>query len=205
MLNKFVILILKGLLTVLPLALTLYFLYWIASGIEASVSPYFESAYYFPGLGIVTTILVLALVGIVVNAYVIKIVIDYSDQFIEKLPFIKTLYGAIRDAVELFQTNKRAGERQPVSVEISPDMHVVGFITSTDVANRLFPNQNKVPVYMPLSYQIGGYTVYVPKEKVSYLDIDVQTAMRIAMTGGTSIKKDGGAIKQTVRRSNSEN
>lgn len=190
MFNRFLILILKGLLTVLPLALTLYFLYWVATSIEVMLSPYFESTYYFPGLGIVTTLLVLAAIGLVVNAYVVRIVLDYSNRFIEKLPLIKTLYGAIRDAVELFKSSDKKGDRKPVSVEIGPNIHVIGFITNTSVANRLFPEQNKQPVYMPLSYQIGGYTIYVPTDKIQLLDIDVETAMRIAVTGGGSMRSE---------------
>jgi uncharacterized membrane protein len=188
MLNRFLLLIFKGLLTVLPLTLTLYFLYWLASSIEAAVSPYFESTFYFPGLGIVTVLLALAAIGTLVNAYVVKLFIAYGNEFIEKLPLIKTLYGAIKDAVELFQSNKKEEYRKPVSVEIAPDMHAIGFITNTEIAKTLFPDEEKLPVYMPLSYQIGGYTLYVPRNKIRYLDIDVETAMRIAVTGGTSIK-----------------
>ncbi|MFC4700446.1 DUF502 domain-containing protein [Glaciecola siphonariae] len=195
MFNRLVILILKGLIAVLPLGLTLYFLYWLATTVEAGLSPYFTSEYYFPGLGIVTTLVALALLGMLVNAYVVKLIIAYSNRFIEKLPLIKTLYGAIRDAVELFKSNNKDGERKPVSVLIAPDIHAIGFITNTSVAEKLFPQQGKVPVYMPLSYQIGGYTLYVPEDKITYLDIDVETAMRIAMTGGTSIQADVEEIK----------
>ena len=188
MINHFLLLIFKGLLTVLPLTLTLYFLYWLASTIEAGISPYFEDSFYFPGMGIVTVLLALAFIGMLVNAYVVKLIIGYSNTFIEKLPLIKTLYGAIKDSVELFQSNKNEEQRKPVSVEIAPNIHAIGFITNIEVADTLFPGKEKLPVYMPLSYQIGGFTLYIPKEKVSPLDIDVETAMRIAVTGGNSIK-----------------
>lgn len=195
MLNRFLILILKGLLTVLPLALTLYFLYWLVTTVEVTLAAYFKSEYYFPGLGIVTTLLVLAAVGLVVNAYVVKVLLEYSNRFIERLPFIKTLYGAITDAVELFKRSDQPSDRKPVSVEIGPNVHVIGFITSTSVADKLFPDQNKQPVYMPLSYQIGGYTIYVPADKIQPLDIDVETAMRIAVTGGSSMRSEKNTVK----------
>lgn len=189
MLNRLPVLIFKGLLTVLPLLLTVYLLFWIATSIESALSPYFSSQYYFPGLGIVTTLIVLAFVGVLVNAYIVKLILDYSNSFIERLPLVKTLYGAIQDAVALFRVNKQEDKRRAVSVEIAPDIHAVGFITNPEVAKKLFPGQEeKIPVYLPLSYQIGGYTLYVPKDKVVELDIDVQTAMRIALTGGNSIQ-----------------
>jgi uncharacterized membrane protein len=189
MINKLLVLIFKGLLTILPLVLTVYLLIWVATSVESALSPYFASQYYFPGLGIVTTLIVLAFVGVLVNAYIVKLVLDYGDSFIERLPVVKTLYGAIQDAVALFKVNKEKDTRRAVSVEIAPDIHAVGFITNPEVAKKLFPDQEeKIPVYLPLSYQIGGYTLYVPKSKVVELDIDVQTAMRIALTGGNSIQ-----------------
>nr|WP_136250462.1 DUF502 domain-containing protein [Ningiella ruwaisensis] len=188
MLNRILMLIFKGLLTVLPIGLTLYLLHWLTISVESLVAPYFSHAFYFPGLGILSTLIFLAAVGIAVNAYVVKSLLGYGNRFFERLPLIKTLYGAIRDAVALFQVSKNEGEKRPVSVEIAPDMHVIGFITNEKIAQRVFPNQDKIPVYMPLSYQIGGYTVYVPKSKVSELDIDVETAMRLAITGGNSLE-----------------
>lgn len=198
MINRFVILILKGLLTVLPLFLTLYFLYWVVTTIESMLSPYFDSQFYFPGLGLVTTLLALASVGLIVNAYVVRLFLDYSNRFIEKLPLIKTLYGAIRDAVELFKSTDQKGDHKPVSVEVAPDVHIIGFITNTKVADKLFGNQHKQPVYMPLSYQIGGYTIYVPADKIQLLDIDVETAMRIAVTGGGSMRTETDTFEKTT-------
>ncbi len=53
----------------------------------------------------------------------------------------------------------------------------------------LFPDKQKVAVYLPMSYQIGGYTLYLDPSKITDLNIDVETAMRIAVTGGNSIAK----------------
>ncbi|MBT1450345.1 DUF502 domain-containing protein [Glaciecola sp. XM2] len=195
MLNKFLLLIFKGLITILPLALTVYLLYWLTTSIESTLSPYFSSSFYFPGLGIVTTLLALAGIGIVVNAYIVRSILEYSDRFMERLPLVKTLYGAIQDAVHLFKASKEKEVRKPVTVEVSPDVHVVGFVTNVEVASKLFPEQEKVPVYLPLSYQIGGYTLYVPKDKITELDIDVETAMRIAVTGGSSIQSSNTTSK----------
>lgn len=190
MINKLLVLVFKGLLTVLPLALTVYLLYWMVTSIEKTLSPYFASEYYFPGLGIVTTLIVLAAIGLLVNAYLVKLILDTSDRFMERLPFVKTLYGAIQDAVYLFSASKQKETRRPVRVEVAPNSHLIGFMTNAQVAETLFPEQNKVAVYLPLSYQIGGYTLYVSPDKVEELDIDVETAMRIAVTGGSSLRSE---------------
>jgi uncharacterized membrane protein len=189
MFNKFVLLALKGLFTVLPFALTIYLLIWLAINTESLISPYLPAIYYFPGLGVITIIIMLAVIGLLVNAYVVRIVINASHRLIERVPLVKTLFGAIQDAVELFQMKKESDNKKAVAVQVSEGMYLIGFVTSDKVAKVLFPNDNKVAVYMPLSYQIGGYTVYLDPSKLTDLDIDVETAMRIAVTGGNSIKE----------------
>lgn len=189
MLNKFVLLTLKGLFTILPFALTIYLLMWIAITTESLLSPYLPAHYYFPGLGVITIIALLAFIGVFVNAYFVRLFISAGQRLIERVPVVKTLYGAIQDAVELFQIKKETGTKRAVSVEVSEGVNLIGFVTNDRVAKGLFPNDNKVAVYMPMSYQIGGYTLYLDPAKISDLDIDVETAMRIAVTGGNSISK----------------
>ncbi len=189
MINKFILLIVKGLLTVLPLTLTVYLLVWVITSIEAFLHPYLASVFYFPGLGIICTLLSLAAIGILINAYIVQIALNSTGVIFEKLPIVKTLYGAIRDAVALFETNKETDKKRVVLVEVSSGTHILGFVTSENVSKQLFPDENKVAVYLPLSYQIGGYTLYVTPDKITDIDIDVETAMRIAVTGGNSIQQ----------------
>lgn len=188
MFNKLFVLIFKGLLTVLPFVITIYLLTWLTNTTEGLLSPLIPPAFYFPGLGIVLALFVLAVIGIVVNIYVVKLVIDKVHGLFDKLPIIKTLFGAIKDAVDLFEVKKEQDSKKAVSIEVSSGVNLIGFITSESVAEVLFPGQNKVAVYVPFSFQIGGYTVYVEADKITDLTVDVETAMRIAVTGGNSIK-----------------
>ena len=188
MLNKLFVLIFKGLLTVLPFVITIYLLTWLTNTTETLLSPLIPDSVYFPGLGIILALVVLAAIGIVVNIYVVRLVIDKVHSIFDRLPVIKTLFGAIKDAVDLFEVKKGQDSKKAVSIEVNPGINLIGFITSDSVAEVLFPGQGKVAVYVPFSFQIGGYTVYVDSSKITELDIDVETAMRIAVTGGNSIK-----------------
>lgn len=189
MFNKFVLLTLKGLFTILPFALTIYLMVWLGVTAEGLLSPYIPAQYYFPGLGVIAIIIILAAIGVVVNAYVVELLILAGQNLIGRVPIVKTLFGAIQDAVELFQIKKDQGTKKAVAVEISEGVQLIGFVTNDKVANVLFPDQNKVAVYMPMSYQIGGYTLYLDSSKITDLNIDVETAMRIAVTGGNSISE----------------
>ena len=77
-----------------------------------------------------------------------------------------------------------------VSVQISDSIHLIGFVTNIEGGKTLFKDEEKIGVYIPLSYQIGGYTLYIDRSKVTPLDIDVESAMRIALTGGSQSKSD---------------
>lgn len=197
MLNKFLLLTLKGLFTILPFALTIYLLVWVAVTAETLLSPYIPAQYYFPGLGVIAIIIILAVIGVLVNAYIVKLFILAGQNIIGRVPVVKTLFGAIQDAVELFQSKKDQGTKKAVAVEVSKGVQLIGFVTNDKVANVLFPNQNKVAVYLPLSYQIGGYTLYLDADKITDLNIDVETAMRIAVTGGNSISETDQSAKAT--------
>lgn len=190
MLNKLLLLPVKGLVTILPFAITIYFLVWLVSTTESLLSPLIPAQYYFPGLGVVTVILALTVIGILINAYLFNWIILLGERIFARVPVVKTLFGAVQDAVELFEVKKDEGTKKAVAVELDNGFKLVGFMTSDRVANKLFPNEDKVAVYLPLSYQIGGYTVYMDRDKVTLLDIDVETAMRIAVTGGNSIEKE---------------
>jgi len=188
MFKKLGLLVIKGLLTLLPFALTIYLIVWMAMSAESLLSPYIPYEYYFPGLGVVVIIIALAAIGVLVNAYLIEQMIKYGKRTLERVPIVKTVFGAIQDAVQLFEVKKDKGKKKAVSVEVSPGVNLIGFVTNNNVADMLYPEQNKVAVYLPLSYQIGGYTLYIDTDKVTELDINVETAMRIAVTGGSSIE-----------------
>lgn len=130
-------------------------------------------------------LIILVLVGLAVNAYVVRVVIRWSGKIFERIPIIKTIYGAIQDAVNIVNSGKQQKMQSVVSVKITDSIHLIGFVTSHEGAQELFSNEQKLGVYIPLSYQIGGYTLYIDKDQLTPLDIDVETAMRIALTGGS--------------------
>ncbi|WP_339721097.1 DUF502 domain-containing protein [uncultured Paraglaciecola sp.] len=185
MLRKISLLIVQGLLALLPITLTVYFLVWLVTTIETSLTPLIPSQFYFPGLGLILGLVFLLVVGLAVNAYVISSVIAWSGKLFERIPVIKTIYGAIQDAVNLINIGKRQKMQSVVSVKITESIHLIGFVTSHESAKILFNNNEKLGVYIPLSYQIGGYTLYIDSDQLTPLDIDVEKAMRIALTGGS--------------------
>ena len=181
--RKLANLVLTGLLTVLPVALTLWVLFWAFSSLESLVGPFIPAHWYFPGVGILTGLALLVAVGLLVHGFVFRLLINLSDRLLEKIPLVKSLYAALQDVATLFNQNKHANLNKAVMVEVSEGMQLIGFITNEEVGKTLLANEDVVAVYMPFSYQIGGYTLYVSRSKLTPLDIPVEQAMRMAITG----------------------
>mgnify|MGYP003625652966 FL=1 len=184
------LLVVQGLLAVIPITLTLYALYWLVTTVEMALTPIIPAQWYFPGMGLVTGIVLLFFAGLLVNAYVIKVLLHWGELIFERIPLVKTFYGAIQDAVNLINVGKQQKMQSVVSVQISDSIHLIGFVTNQDGGKSLFKDAEKIGVYIPLSYQIGGYTLYIDRSKVTSLDIDVETAMRVALTGGAQSKSE---------------
>ena len=192
--NRIFTFILQGLIAILPLGLTVYFIYWLFSFMEAFAKPFLLSLIpldlYFPGLGTLTSIVVLVLVGIVVNLYGIRYLVKLGDRLIEKIPVVKSVYSTIQDIVTVFNiTNKKDDLRSVVSVDMGNNTNLIGFVTGAAAGKQLFGEDSKVGVYLPMSYQIGGFTVYVEQDRLTPLDISVEEAMRMAITAGIKAKK----------------
>ncbi|RDL45377.1 hypothetical protein DN730_07140 [Marinomonas piezotolerans] len=185
--NRLITLMLKGLVAVLPIGLTVYLLFWILSTAESLAKPLVllvvPQDYYFPGLGLATSLVLLAMIGLFVNLYGVRYLMKLSHRIFERIPLVKSIYGAIRDMMTVFNLSKKQELQSVVSLEIQ-GMQVIGFVTGEKTGQRLFGDADLVGVYLPLSYQIGGMTVYVSREKLTALDLTMEEGMRIAVTGG---------------------
>ena len=85
----------------------------------------------------------------------------------------------------LVNTDKKKGDLDRVVTLDIGFGKMIGFVTQ-EHANTLGigGGDDLVAVYLPMSYQIGGYTIYLPRSRVSETDLSVEQAMRIALTGG---------------------
>ncbi|SIS94378.1 DUF502 domain-containing protein [Neptunomonas antarctica] len=192
--NRIFTFIWQGLIAVLPLGLTVYFIYWLFSFMEALAKPLLLSLislrFYFPGLGILASILALVLVGILVNLYGIRYLVKLVDHLLERIPVVKSVYSTIQDIVTVFNiTDKKDDLRSAVLIDMGNDINLIGFVTGAAAGRQLFKEGNKVGVYLPMSYQIGGFTVYVEQDRLTPLDVSVEAAMRMAITAGVKAKK----------------
>lgn len=181
--------LLKGLVTILPIGLTVYFVYWLGVTAEGLLSVPIKAALgeerYWPGLGLVMGFVLLFLIGLAVNAFLVRRLLGLGEELLLRIPVVKTVYSAIRDMTRLVNTDKKKRELDRVVTVETELGKLIGFVTQ-EHANTLGigGGDDLVAVYLPMSYQIGGYTVYLPRSRLGETDLTVEQAMRIVLTGG---------------------
>lgn len=180
--------LLSGFITLLPVVLTIYLLYWLGVSSEEIMGNAFRYLFpkssYFPGLGMLAGVIIVFIVGLMMNAYLVRKLFSFGEDLLYRLPFIKSVYRAFRDFFDFFSP-KKEGLGQVVAVTFN-GMELVGFITQED-PQRLplsIRNHDCVLVYLPMSYMVGGYTILVSREDLRPLDMTRDEAMRFVLTAG---------------------
>ncbi|MBY0399699.1 DUF502 domain-containing protein [Myxococcota bacterium] len=188
---------LRGLGVVLPIALTVYCVVWVMQAGEAFMKPLAlllmpESVAYVPGSGLVLGVGLVYLAGLLVQLFVIEWLVGLGQRLFERTPFVRSLYNAFADFVSTFSRRPSETASRVVSVRLADDLSVIGFITDQDPSRLRAPGDpdDRVAVYLPMSYQIGGYTILVPRDRLRPLDLDIQDAMRRVLTAGVGGRAD---------------
>lgn len=181
---------LKGAATVVPLVVTGYFIWWIITSFESLsrsfVLLFIPKEYYFSGLGLITIFLFTFGVGVLMKTSLLRRIFEYFEQKLLLIPGIKTIYGAFKDFFDFFSGDKKEDFSKVVLVSLPERSEkLIGFVTSQNPGKQIASiDSNTVAVYLPMSYQLGGYTVFVQRNQIEEIDMPVQEAMRYVLTAG---------------------
>lgn len=169
----------RGMLAVVPIALTLYALYWVVSAFDQLVGV------TVPGLGLLLSLAMITFVGFLVSNVIGRKVIQAFESLLGKVPLVKLIYGSLRDVLQAFVGDKRTFG-QPVSVNLENDSEICffGFLTRESLAPAQLPGH--VAVYIPQAYNIGGQVLAVPKSRVTPLDMPASELLTFMLSGGAS-------------------
>ena len=176
----------KGLIVVLPITLTFYLLIWASVKVESIFGSTLEwmlgQWLYIPGLGIVVTLVLIFLVGLLVNNYITGRFFSWLSSTMEKVPLIKVIYNPLKDLMALIPGRSDKSKPQRVVLVPMPAMgvDVLGLVTREELEE--LPGSNLISVYIPLSYMLGGLTVLIEKDKVKKVDIPVDQALKLSVT-----------------------
>jgi len=188
---------LTGLAAILPVALTIYILAWLGATAEGLLGGLIKlllpDCWYLPGLGLVAGVALIFAVGLMLRTWVMRRLFLWGEGLLNRIPLVKAIYSSIRDLMGFFAGGKGQGFSQVVLVRVGDtDMRVLGFVTRDDFSDLPagIGGPDTVAVYMPMSYQIGGYTAMLPRSAITPVSMSMQEAMRFVVTGGMKSKSN---------------
>jgi len=183
-----------GLLTVLPFVVTVYFTVWLLGVMERFFGKQAKlllpnaiyDEWYRPGMGIAVAILVVLAVGVLMHAYLFRRVFKRFERLLLEIPLVRSVYAAMRDLLGLFAQHKDPALQVVMVTVPGTQWRLLGFVTRADCgdAAKGIAADGQVAVYFPMSYQVGGYTVFLPKEAVTPVDMSREDAMKFILTAG---------------------
>ena len=186
-------LFLKGLAVLIPAALTLAIIWWLASGAERLLgrflAGFLPDGWYIPGMGLLAAVAITILIGLLTHVIVFQRLLAVGDSLLNRLPLVKSLYSAIKDFMAYFSPDNKAAMGRVVLVRLpGQQFELIGFVTREDFSRLPIETQvdDPVAVYLPFSYQIGGYTLFLPRNCLTPVDTSFEEAMKLVLTGAVT-------------------
>ena len=175
----------QGLLIIGPFAITIWIIWYIVSSIDNIVPTISERMY--PGITFFIVIFSTTLIGYLGNKFIIgRVVVDSFDYLLEHTPGIKFIYTSLKDVMTSFVGDKKKFN-QPVLIRTTenPAIWRIGFLTQKDLSSVGFPDH--VSVYLPHSYAVSGWVVFVLATNITILEnVSAAQAMKFAVSGGVA-------------------
>lgn len=187
---------LTGFLVLLPIGVTLWVVISLLAFVNNLVLPYLRYVFPIPdipGLGVLTTLLLVFIVGLLAQNYFGEKLLQLWENIIEKIPIVRTIYNATRQVMESLLSQKD-NFKKTVLVEFPRK----GTYSIAFVANELkIDGEDFYAVYVPTAPNpTSGYTIFVKKDDVIHTDMTVDEATKIILSGGLVINREIKSIRQ---------
>ncbi|NIC39561.1 DUF502 domain-containing protein, partial [Aquabacterium sp. A08] len=142
----------------------------------------FVGDFYIPGLGLLLATGAIVLTGFLISGKTTARLLSWVELPFTNLPVVKSVYSSLKSFADYFAPQPAGGASQQVVVLRPPgqDVEIVGLITRNHLRGLPpgFLPGDRVAVYLPMGYMIGGYTLFVPRDWLTPIDMSVEEAMR---------------------------
>lgn len=192
---------LAGVLVTTPLAVTIALAAWLIEFVDSRVVPLLPDKYnpdfylkeYFgvqiglPGLGLIVLVVFITLVGALTAGFLGRIVLRFYENMLNRMPVIRSVYGATKQILETVLKQQSSAFRQPVLVEYPRrGMWAIAFITGRtegEVQNLIA--DDLINVFLPTTPNpTSGFLLFVPREDLIKLDMSVEEAIKMVISAG---------------------
>ena len=181
-----------GIVVLIPIGITLYLTLFIIriSGnvIPKGINPNNYLPFNIPGLEILIALFLITFIGWLSLSFIGKKFFEIFNNFLKKIPILRTIYSAIGQMTESF-TKTDNSEKSVVLLEYPrKEIWVVGFATKENqgiIKNKI--KEDLVNVFVPTTPNpTSGFLLMVPKKDLIYLDVSFEQASKFIVSAGTT-------------------
>ncbi len=193
---------LAGLLISIPAVITFLVIWWFFKLIDGLLEPLYYKilGYHVPGLGFISTIILIFIVGIISTNVFGRKIIESFEHLILKIPVFKGIYTAVKQLVDAFSPESKVSSfKKFVIVEYPrPDVYAYGFLTNECVM-RKEKNGHETSlkaVYIPTNLIYFGEIALFQDEHIFFTDIPIEDGIKIILSGGIATPPNISEVKR---------
>jgi uncharacterized membrane protein len=177
-----------GFFVIVPVVLTAYVLWIFFREVDGFLSPVYEQIVGrpVPGLGFLTAVVIIFLVGVVATNVVGRRVLWWGEWLLRRVPIFGRVYHAVKDLMDAFSPQRRSGFQEFVIVEHPREgIYAYGFRTGEVRVEGTKP-ESLVTVYVPTNHLYLGDIVLMPPDSVLPTGLTIEEGIRIVLSAGTA-------------------
>lgn len=179
---------LSGILVIVPLIITIFVLRFLFSGVDNLLSPLIAKLikHHIPGLGIIATIIIIFIAGLLTANVVGSRLFKIWEIFFIKTPLVRTIYGSSKKLVEAMTTTGKHSFKQVVLVEFPrKGIYSFGFLTNEIRVDLADKTDELIAVFIPSTpTPFTGWTLLFRREEVIPLEMSVEEGVKFFVSGG---------------------
>jgi len=178
-----------GLLTILPLAVTIYVFYVIFYFLDNLIGGLFESVFNFhiPGIGFVSGLLLILLIGFVASNIIGNRLIDFFDKIFQRVPITRGIYTSAKQIIDAFTVQGKNAFQKVVLLEYPrKGLYVIGFVTGQSRGEiQEKTAEETLNIFVPTTPNpTSGMLILAPRHEVTELKMSVEEGMKVIISGG---------------------
>ncbi len=187
--------LLAGILVTAPIGITIYLTYVFLTFVDSNVVHLLPKDWYdalygattFPGIGLIIALTGFIVIGWFATNFLGRLLIRISEYIVDRMPVIRTLYGAIKQIFETIMASQSSAFREVVMLEYPRrGIWSIGFVTGTSQGEvQGHTEQETVNVFVPTTPNpTSGYLLFVPKAELKYLNMSVEEGVKLVVSAG---------------------
>ena len=185
---------LTGIAAIIPVGVT-FFVFYLIIGmmnklvriIPARFHPDQILPFHIPGLGVIITLILIFIVGLVTKSYLGKKAVVLGEKLVGKIPLARGIYNALKQLVDALLSDKGQSFKKAVLIEYPrKGLYSIAFVTGEsrgEVQSRT--SQKCINLFIPTTPNpTSGFYIMIPETDVIHLDMTVEEAFTLIVSGG---------------------